>query len=241
MKCPPVVDIPQPDFDALERDLERRIEFQDPAGHRDEWSKPNQARATIARQIGRDVATWSLRRRSCKTVMRDARRLERAVEALDHLPSDGEYIHVVTGQEFRGFDLLPAMLRLAKAKRFDSLTLTTLGFSRDNLGELAHMIQAGQIPPAGLRILCSDFFRRADRHIWQAGAEQARRLGYGFRSTRNHTKLILANITGRFYAVESSANLRSCANLETFCMTQSRELYDFHQGWIGETWQTAQP
>ena len=241
MKCPPVVDIPQPDFDALGRDLEARIECQDPAGHRAEWTKANQDRGSIAEQVGVPVATWTTRTRSKKIVARDARRLERAVEALDHLPEPGETVHIVTGAEFRGFDLLPAMLRLAKTDRFDSLTLTTLGFSRENLEDLAAMVAAGNIPADGLRILASDFFRRSDREIWQVGAAQARRLGYGFRSTRNHTKLILAAIAGKAYVTESSANLRSCSNLEQFSLTRSRQLYDFHAGWIGTVWPTAEP
>lgn len=234
---------PPPDLSKLAAGLSVDFTFDDSATptKAGQWRRANEGRPTIARQLGRDVATWTTRIRSAKVQLRDARRLDRAVEALDRLPGPGEYIHIVTGQEFRGFDLLPAMLRLAKAKRFDGLTLTTLGFSRDNLADLAGMIQAGQIPPAKLRILASDFFRRADKEIWQHGADQARRLGYGFRSTRNHTKLILAAIGGRFYAVESSANLRSCANLEQFTMTQSRQLYDFHAGWIGTVWPTAEP
>ena len=159
---------------------------------------------------------------------------------MTRLPANGEYLHVVTGGEFRGFDLLPAMLRLARAKRFDGLTLTTLGFSRENLEDLGQMVEAGMMPPKRLRILASDFFRRADSEIWQTGAEQAHRLGYGFRSTRNHTKLSLAAIAGKYFVVESSANLRSCANLEQFTMTQSRKLYDFHCQWIDAVWPTAE-
>ncbi|GEM_PF-1155028 len=234
---------PPPDFSKLAAGLSVDFTFDDsaPPAKADQWRRANEARPTIARQLGVKVATWTTRTRSAKVQLRDARRFERAVEALDRLPDPGEYVHIVTGQEFRGFDLLPAMLRLAEAKTFTSLTLTTLGFSRDNLGELARMIQAREIPPAKLRILASDFFRRADKEIWHHGADQARRLGYGFRSTRNHTKLILAAIAGSHYVVESSANLRSCSNVEQFTMTQSKQLYDFHAGWIEQVWQTAEP
>jgi hypothetical protein len=205
-----------------------------------EWSKPNEHRSSIAEQVGVPVATWTTRTRSTKVIARDARRLERAVEAVDRLPEPGEYLHFVVGGEFRGFDLLPAMLRLAKSERFDALTLTTLGFSRENLEDVGKMVVAGTIPPGDLRILASDFFRRADREIWQFGSDLARSLGFGFRSSRNHTKLTLACIAGKAYVVESSANLRSCANLEQFTMTQSRELYDFHAGWIEQIWQTSE-
>jgi len=230
--------LPPPD---LSFEGEPDLSFEAGAPEAGQWTRDNQSRGTIAANLGVPVATWATRTRSKRMQARDARRLERAVEALERLPDSGEYVHIVTGQEFRGLDLLPAMLRLAKAKRYDSLTLTTLGFSRDNLAELARMIQAGQIPPARLTVLCSDFFRRADREIWRTGAEQARRLGYGFRSTRNHTKLILAAIGRKHYVTESSANLRSCANLEQFTITQSRTLFDFHQQWIAQVWPIAEP
>lgn len=204
-----------------------------------DWTRANADRGTIASQLGVKVATFSMRQRAAKAEMIDARHFERATDALVRLPEPLEDIHIVTGQEFSGFDLLPAMLHLSGAETFEALTLTTLGFSKRNLEHLDAMIEAGKIQPAALRILCSDFFRRADRDIWQLGAEQAHRRGYGFRSTRNHTKLILASIAGRFYVVESSANLSSCANLEQFCVCSSKPLYDFHAGWIETVWPTA--
>lgn len=206
---------------------------------RGEWKKQNEGRRTIADQIGVPVATFTTRIKSTKTQTRDAIRAERAVEAITELPAPGEYIHVITGQEFAGFDLLGAILKLSGAKAFAALTLTTLGFSKPNLASLQGMIDAKQVKPKTLKILCSDFFRRSDRDIWKIGAGQAKRLGYGFRSTRNHTKLILADV-GRRYVVESSANLRSCANLEQFTMTHSKQLYEFHAGWIAKVWETAE-
>lgn len=203
------------------------------------WKKQNENRRTIAQELGVDVATFTSRIKSSKTQMRDAIRSERAVEAIDRLPAEGEYIHVVTGQEFAGFDLLGAILNLSGQKYFRALTMTTLGFSKPNLAGLVQMINKNQVKPATLQILCSDFFRRSDKEIWKTGAGQAKEFGYGFRSTRNHTKLILADV-GRRYVVESSANLRSCANLEQFTMTQSKQLYEFHIGWISKVWEVAE-
>ena len=165
---------------------------------RGEWKKQNERRGTIADAIGVPVATFTTRIKSAKTQTRDAIRAERAVEAIDKLPAEAEYIHVVTGQEFAGFDLLGAILKLSGQKQFKALTMTTLGFSKPNLLSLSEMIAAKQVKPATLRILCSDFFRRSDRDIWKIGAGQAKRFGYGFRSTRNHTKLILADVGKRY-------------------------------------------
>jgi hypothetical protein len=204
------------------------------------WTQANECRPSIAQQLGIPAAIWTHRQKSAKATAIDARRFKRAVDAIEKLPQTGEVLHIVTGQEFAGFDLLGAMLRLADATGFEALTLTALGFSKANLTALAGMLESGALQAGTLRILCSDFFRRADKALWQIGAEQARRLGYGFRSTRNHTKLILGAIAGNYFVVESSANLRSCANLEQFTITPSRELFEFHQGWINQVWQIAE-
>jgi hypothetical protein len=34
------------------------------------------------------------------------------------------------------------------------------------------------------------------------------------------------------YVIESSANLRSCRNIEQFTMTNDRELLTFHRSWM---------
>ena len=174
-----------------------------------------------------------------KMVTFDARKVKTAVECIRRMPERGESVHVIVGQAFAGFDLLPAFLELTGAPRFTRLYLTTLGFSRDNLAQLETMIRAGQMTWGGLNILCGDFFRRADSGLWDIGKLIAKEHGFTFKSYRNHTKLILAELDGRRYVVESSANLRSCQNIEQFTFTQSRALFDFHASWIDEVLKVA--
>jgi hypothetical protein len=50
-----------------------------------------------------------------------------------------------------------------------------------------------------------------------------------------HAKVLLIELTnGRSYAVESSANLRSCSSIEQITMTADRGLFDFHRAWLDE-------
>jgi hypothetical protein len=52
---------------------------------------------------------------------------------------------------------------------------------------------------------------------------------------RNHAKIILAEmVDGRCFAWESSANMRSCRNIESYVLTQDRDLLEFHRGWMQE-------
>ena len=168
----------------------------------------------------------------------DATRANVIKGVLPRLPGKSKSIHVLVSQAFAGFDLVPHFLRLSGEKSFDSLYLTTLGFSRENLAALGEMVGAS-IPPACLKILCGDFFRRSDSGLWDIGALLAKERGFVFRSARNHTKLILAKIGGHHLVVESSANLRSCRSIETFTVSDSRDLFGFHKSWIDEVLKDA--
>jgi hypothetical protein len=188
----------------------------------------------IRDRFGVKTMARSCRQKSGRVVTFDLRKVKAAAECIERLPAPGEYVHMIVGQEFAGFDLLPAMLQLAGARKFGRLYLTTLGFSRDNLAQLETMLRAKQIDGRRLHILCGDFFRRADSGLWDIGRLLAKEWRFDFKSFRNHTKLILAELAGAFYVVEGSANLRSCHNLEQFTITRSEELFEFHQGWIRE-------
>jgi hypothetical protein len=196
--------------------------------------------STIAAKLNVKEFIRTHRRHTRHTIL-DARKVETAIETIGTLPKPGETIHVIVGNAFAGFDLLPAFLSLTGASRFDELYLTTLGFSRDNLSTLQAMLQARQIRHDALKILCGDFFRRADSGLWDIGALLAKERRFTFRSFRNHTKIILARLAGRALVVESSANLRSCHNVEMFTLTDSAPLYRFHRGWIDEILSVAKP
>ena len=55
---------------------------------------------------------------------------------------------------------------------------------------------------------------------------------YKNQPSMNHSKILLFDFPTAAFVVESSANLRSCNNLEQFCLTQSRPLLEFHRQWI---------
>jgi hypothetical protein len=66
-------------------------------------------------------------------------------------------------------------------------------------------------------------------------AEALHRRGHSIAAIRCHAKILLMELTdGRHIVVESSANLRSCRNIEQFTMTDDHDLLLFHRGWMLE-------
>lgn len=156
-----------------------------------------------------------------------------AARELGSLPEPNETFHVVMRGNFHGWDLVPAVLRLAAPATIKYLLVATLGFNKQNATELLELLDTGKI--ARVTFLCSIYFQRScpdEFNMLDAGLRQR---SHRLSATRSHAKILAMELSnGAKLVVESSANLRSCRNIEQFAMTRSDELYEFHKAWIEE-------
>jgi len=145
------------------------------------------------------------------------------------LPEPDESLHCVMDGRFHAFDVIIALQKLAGCP-IRSLTVSTLGFNRHNLSHLRKMHGKGLLTEAFL--LCSDYQAGIDERLVEFARETLRDFGT-IRSARNHSKIACLDMEdGRAFVTEGSANLRTCSNIEQFTIFQSRQLLDFHSGWI---------
>lgn len=190
-----------------------------------------------AAELTRD---YRLRRRDAKRAMLHKLHVANAATHLDTLPAEGESLHCVMRGNYHAWDLVPAVLRLASPATIDYLGVATLGFNRSNAAELLELFDAGQV--RRVDFICSCYFRStsADEFGFLASGLIARRQRIA--ALRSHAKILLfAMSDGSHYAVESSANLRSCRNVEQFSLTRDRALFDFHREWMGSLIDQSQP
>jgi hypothetical protein len=108
-------------------------------------------------------------RRSAKRQFLNAMQIDAATDHIRELPGPGESLHAIVNAKYKGFDIIPAILRLASPVTIDRLKITTLSFSRDNAAALLQLIDAGQV--AHCRFVCSSYFQRADGDIYTTLAE----------------------------------------------------------------------
>jgi hypothetical protein len=156
-----------------------------------------------------------------------------AAKQIERLPDQGESVHCIMRGNYHAWDLIPAALKLAAPATIDRLYIATLGFNSANAAELVGLLDAGHV--AGVTFLCSAYFRDASGETFKPLADQLLERGQRIAAIRTHAKIQAYTLTdGRAIVIESSANLRSCRNIEQFCMTQDRALFDFHAGWIDE-------
>ncbi|HZL37848.1 MAG TPA: hypothetical protein VFC78_21195 [Tepidisphaeraceae bacterium] len=177
--------------------------------------------------------------KQARTATRDGRQRQDAAAAIGVLPGAGESLHLIIGGKFALWDLVPAMIRLA-GSAIQRLHIATLGFSKKNIDSLCALLDAGQIGTA--RLLASLYFAKTSGPIFDHAEQQlGQRAGRAsFLALRTHAKILLMQMQdGGTFTVESSANLRSCKNIEQICISADPSLCQFHATWIDELFTTA--
>lgn len=184
---------------------------------------------TPALETGLNTAEKTIHRRVIHTGL-NHEGITNAAAQIQYLPEPGYAVSCIMGGNFHGFDIIPAIQRLAATPIID-LTIATLSFSKRNLTNLTTLLDQRLIERAGL--LTSDYFAKADPLIYGAAKrELVEARGQRLAFTRTHAKVICARTAGGSYVVESSANLRSCVNFEQFTLTHDPEFYRWHLDWI---------
>jgi hypothetical protein len=179
-------------------------------------------------------AAIGLRQRITTTTTRrrfyDLRNVPNAVALLRPLPEENETVHALMPGDFAAWDLVPAILALV-GRPAEEACVATLGLNAKNSHHMAELVAAGQI--RHLSVVASDYFARSDPGTFNEAKARLETLGQRLVSYRNHAKILALDFgeAGAF-VVEMSSNLRSCNNLEQIAISRSRQLFDFHAGWI---------
>lgn len=187
--------------------------------------------------IGLDYDPSHARRAHRRTHLRMLR-VANAAKALHRLPEAGESVHVIMRGNYNSWDLVPAVLRLSEPATIATLNICTLGFNQQNAEQLIAMLDDGQV--ARCTFICSHYYRSVEADVYDRLYADMTSRGHQCLAMRCHAKLLLFEMTdGRHYVIESSANLRSCRNIEQFVLTHHRGLLEFHRGWMLEMFTKA--
>jgi len=172
-------------------------------------------------------------RRPSRRLCVNALRAKSAAEALAGLPADGETWHCLMTGDYDSFDLVPAMLDHARPALIQDLHLASLGFNHANARRLLELLDAGLVRRCTMIVSLYYEADPKEADICYTLARELPARGGWYCATRSHAKVIAARFTdGRCFVIESSANLRTCRNLEQFAITQDRGLFEFHRQWM---------
>jgi len=150
---------------------------------------------------------------------------------VDHLPAEGESMHIVTRGNQPLWACVGAILVLARPATIAELVVSTLSANTTNAQDLFRKLDANDI--GRVTFLASDVFAQKCPREHQVLADGLGQRGQRYGVARTHAKILGARLTdGRCYTIESSANCRSCRSIEQLTLASGEDLYEFHRGWI---------
>lgn len=175
-------------------------------------------------------ADRSMIRRPARRLFIDYRPNPDALRHLEQMPGEGESLHGVICGRYALWELVPALIDRT-GQNIDELFIATLSYGANNAADLLALIDDGRIRSVAL--LVSYYFKAQNRKLYDSLVPGLLERGHRVLAMRTHCKIILAKMAdGSCYVVEASANLRSCKNVEQFCLTRDVGLYQFHRQWL---------
>lgn len=172
-----------------------------------------------------------IRRKSPRRTLRRLGREAAAVEQLQRLPEPGETYNLILTGRWHGFDLVGAIIELAKPDTVDRLEIATLGFNVTQTHHLADLLDAGAI--GSVRFLVSDMFKEKNPAEFGILRTELESRGQTVAARRNHAKLLLFEMaSGRKLAGHGSLNLRRCNSFEQLEISTDPTLHDFFRDFI---------
>jgi len=143
----------------------------------------------------------------------------------------GEQVHGIVKGDFIFGDFIEALL-VEKQVTCTYMHLSTLSMSQNNIDSLAGLMNDGYIDNLVL-VLSNYFYSHEKRVMIPYLLKELDVLDrFDCRICRNHTKIVLMEISNLKLVLTGSSNLRSSQSIEQFMMQESAELYNFYAGWF---------
>jgi hypothetical protein len=191
---------------------------------------PSQAAATLAMSPNPTVCRPRFNRGICRRDTKALLRIENAAALIETLPASGHEMHAICNGNFAAWDLVPAILKMTGSKVV-RLDVATLGFSKQNVMAIRRLLDDGRI--GELWMVYSCYFRSTSNAETELLHDTLNGPHEHLAAFRNHAKILLLEMaSGDSYTVETSANLRSCKNIEQYVITNDEPLLRFHRDWI---------
>lgn len=149
---------------------------------------------------------------------------------LDVLPEEGESFHLISNGKYDYYTFIPTILN--HVGHIDEFWGSTWTMNRANLEDLFSLFDSGKIDT--MNIITGLFFKRRETSVYATLVDGMSRRKQKVKSCENHAKILLIRSGEKYYVVEGSANWTANPRIEQNMITQSKELYNFHKGWMQE-------
>ncbi|MDD3538490.1 MAG: hypothetical protein WC145_12715 [Aliarcobacter sp.] len=151
-------------------------------------------------------------------------------DLIKELPEEGEYVHLVSNGKYDYYTFIPVFID--KLGHIDELWGSTWTMNRSNCEDLFNQFDAGKI--AGMNIITGLYFKRRETAVYASLVEGMAKRKQKVISCNNHAKVVLIRTDDKYYVIEGSANWTGNPRIEQNVLVQSRDLFEFHKGWMEE-------
>lgn len=167
-----------------------------------------------------------------KTVHLKTRR-EKLAELLDGLPEPGWTTHVVSNGQFDYWGVVETVIRMSGQPV--ELHASTWTMNTANIQALIELVDEGFI--TRYAVLTGYYFATREKAAFSLLTDHCESSGKGrFACFNNHAKVTLIRpaTCDDYFTIEGSANFTANPRVEQWSLSNSRELYEFHRGWMEE-------
>lgn len=145
----------------------------------------------------------------------------------DYIPNKEEFCFFLMSGNCEFVDYIYEFIKYIGQKPLN-ITMTTLSLNERTFKCLETIECQNKI-----NILVSSYFLSTDtKGILPKMLKDGGLDNYEVGFYRNHTKMVLIEFKNQKFVFTGSANLRSSATIEQFCIFNSDELYDFNYEWV---------
>lgn len=145
-----------------------------------------------------------------------------AVSAADIIPEEGEEVRLISPAG--GFSSACVVAAIAKRRKIDAIHISTLRVGKKEMQSLAAL----RIPEVSITCGGIALENAAKYDYAQQLSACAKRFGWKVSYRRNHSKVILIRSGEDKIVVETSSNYNENPQIEQFCISNSKEVYDFY-------------
>ena len=149
------------------------------------------------------------------------------------IPEENQQIRAITQGSFNMFSILLSIIESKGV--LEEVYLTTFNMNEKIILALFELVEDNKI--LKLRIMISDSVRhRVPKRIAQLKSlvDKYSDRDIILKLNWNHSKVMLIRSNSLFYVLEGSGNLSDNAQIEQYCITNSKSLYVWHREWMDE-------
>lgn len=176
------------------------------------------------------ISTRVLKHQS-KEMLKMSLKKEKAGDVLRDLPPPGWTYHIISNGTFDYWTFVPIIIQLLGGKSLEGW-FSTWTLNRLNCTELFEIYDRGEL--GSINFLTGNYFKRRETSVYAMLINGTRDRGQRYKTLENHAKVILLTNGTDFITMEGSANFTANPRIEQNSIFNSREVYEFHRGWMDE-------